>query len=171
MKAAIKQEFIEKGYGQFPYIIVRQFPAFYSQIPLIPRHLKNRNTQGIFIDALGSNQTKKFEKACKARFHKFWADENKKGSPLDMCLVLNADTGYYITKQGKVFENSIPSGGILKALDSSVIGVNTEHYIVTKEKDLNNLSEKLKEPTSAIIKTKEALRWWMNRYKTILKRN
>jgi hypothetical protein len=74
-------------------------------------------------------QAKNFDEACKLRFHKFWSDENRKGRPADMCLVLNTHTGYYISKNGKISEDSIPSGGILQSLDYSFIQTNGEHYV------------------------------------------
>jgi hypothetical protein len=169
MKTEIKKEFIERGYGQFPYIIVRQFTTHYSQIPLKRRHLKNGNSEGIFIDAPGRNHTKKYEKACKLRFHKFWADENKKGTPLDICLVLNENTGYYISKKGEITEYQIPSGGILKALDNTVIAVNSEHYIVREKEEQDHASGSLKVIEADTSKAKKALSWGKKIYKKLKK--
>ena len=129
MEKTIKKEFLKKGYGQFPYIIIRQFPTLYLQIPLHDESQENLNLDGIYISDWDKLQTKDFDEACKLRLHKLYSKEDKKGNPIDMCLVLNANTGYYISKEGKISYDSIPSGGILIAMDDSFIQMNGEHYV------------------------------------------
>ena len=130
MKKTIKKEFLKKGYGQFPYIIIRQFPTLYLQIPLHSKSQDNLNLDGIYISDLDIQQSKNFDEACKLRFHKLWLEENNKDRSVDMCLVLNANTGYFISKEGKITEDSIPSGGMLRSLDNTFIQVNGEHYVI-----------------------------------------
>lgn len=130
MKKAFKHSFFERGYGQFPYIIIRQHPNLYLQIPLHSQSCRDLNLDGIYISDLDILQTKNFDEACKLRFHKLWSAENRRGGPVDMCLVLNSHTGYYISKNGMISETSIPSGGLLLSMDDSFIQMNGEHYFL-----------------------------------------
>jgi hypothetical protein len=156
MKKTIKKEFLKKGYGQFPYIIIRQFPTMYLQIPLHDERQKNLKLDGIYISDMDRLQTKDFDEACKLRLHKLWSEQYKKGHPVDMCLVLNATIGYYISKEGKITEDSVPSGGILLSMDDSFIQINGDHFVMKRNDDQKKLSRIMKE-----LKTMNYMRCWL----------
>ena len=130
MKKTIDTSYLEKGYGQFPYILIRNYPAIYTQIPLHSEDLKSLKLEGLYVSHELSNHAKDHDAACRILFLDFWLAKFKKGIAHDMCLVLNQKSALYISKKANInFCETIPYGGSLQAMDNSEILLNGDHYI------------------------------------------
>ena len=130
MKKTINSSYLERGYGQFPYILIRNFPAIYTQIPLHSEDLKPLKLEGFYVSNELSNNTKDYNAACRILFLDYWLTEFKKGNVHDMCLVLNKKSALYISKKANInFCETIPYGGSLQAMDNTLILLNGDHYI------------------------------------------
>ncbi len=130
MKHTIKRSYLERGYGQFPYILRRITSTWYQQIPLHSEDLKPLKLDGLYVSQLFQETTKNYEVACQLTLLKYWGSEKSKGNPSDLCLVFNKNKAMYITKDGYLTEDhKIPSGGKLQALDNTFIQMDGEHYI------------------------------------------
>ena len=80
--------FLEKGYGQFPYIIIRGNHDEYKQIPIHRSDLLSVGLEGTFI-AFKEEVKVGFLNACIDRFNSIWYDLFESGNPMDIYL----DTG------------------------------------------------------------------------------
>ena len=130
MKHSIKAADLERGYGQFPYILIRVTSTWYQQIPLHSEDLRPLKFDGLYVSNLFQEVSKNYEIACELTLFHYWGSEKNKGNPSDMCLVMNKNRGMYITKDGSVtVDDKIPSGGKLQALDNTFIQMDGEHYV------------------------------------------
>ncbi len=130
MKQTIDKSYLERGYGQFPYIVIRQFPAIYTQIPLHSEDLKHLKLEGFTISNELMDHAKDYDAACRIMLLDYWLAQFKKGIAHDMCLVLNQNSALYISKKAIISRvETIPYGGSLQAMDNSLICLNVDHYI------------------------------------------
>ena len=130
MKKTIDTSYLEKGYGQFPYILIRQFPAIYTQIPLHSEDLKSLKLEGFYVTDELLEHAKDYDAACRILFLDYWLTKFKKGIAHDMCLVMNKKSALYISKKANInLVETIPYGGSLQAMDNSLICLNGDHYI------------------------------------------
>jgi hypothetical protein len=130
MKQTIDTSYLEKGYGQFPYILIRNYPAIYTQIPLHSEDLKSLKLEGFYVTDELLEHAKDYETACRILFLDYWLTEFKKGIAHDMCLVMNKKSALYISKKADInFCETIPYGGSLQAMDNTLILLNGDHYI------------------------------------------
>ena len=130
MKQSISPSYLEKGYGQFPYIIRRITSAFYQQIPLHSEELKSLNLDGIYVSNQLLKEVVSYELACDITFIDHWDSEKDNGNSFEMCLVTNKNRAMFIDKNGEItISDEIPSGGILVSIDNEVIQINSEHYV------------------------------------------
>ena len=132
MKTKDLQEFLERGYLQAPYIIIRKFPTVYMQIPIHRWELKEHFSEGIFILPV-EEEVLGYEEACHVTFE-LYHQENPEA---DMCLVLDKDRARFIGKNGSGYDEKggykygpVPWGGMLLSCKGEVIRVNEPHYVI-----------------------------------------
>jgi hypothetical protein len=122
---------IEKGYGFFPYLIIRKRSGIYFQLP-IHRHFKDiLHLEGITWPDQNYNSAEEYEETLINHITAFW-ERNTKGSNTifqNMCLVINENKGYYFSGDGTTKFASIPSGGWLYTFESELIQTKGEHFI------------------------------------------
>ena len=128
-----------KGYGQFPYLILKTGHAMFMQIPI---HFNTKgdyanypgaNIEGISDQELAEYQLNKtaplhdkiIEK-CKWIKNKIETDKNK---PCRICLVEDPNTAYYFEDDQITFSNRPPHGGSLLTQENKVIAMNVQHYL------------------------------------------
>ncbi len=130
MKQTIDTSYLERGYGQFPYILIRNYPAVYTQIPLHSEDLKPLKLEGLYVSNELLDHAKDYDAACRILFLDYWLAKFKKGIAHDMCLVMNKKSALYISKKANInLVETIPYGGSLQALDNTLILLNGDHYI------------------------------------------
>ncbi|MFC2148761.1 hypothetical protein ACFLR9_09360 [Bacteroidota bacterium] len=130
MKSFKTTHFLEKGYGHFPYIIVRIRSGLYKQIPIHRRIRELMGFEGVFVTYEEDLSVHNYEEMCKKLFRQYWRHHLDKGSPVDACLVMNSREGYYLSKEGEVTTGPIPSGGWLYSVNEELIEMEgAEHYI------------------------------------------
>ena len=129
MKSFKTTRFLEKGYGHFPYIIVRIRSGLYKQIPIHRRTRDLLPFEGIFVDCERESYGAGFEDLCKQLFHHFWRTELAHGKPTDACLVFSYKEGHYISKEGDITLGAIPSGGWLYSAEGELMQMGGEHYL------------------------------------------
>lgn len=134
-----------KGYGKFPYLIViagNVSPVFFQ----VPIHFieKGEETkyEGIFIDNFPYDYGNITDNdAADLLFDRllFEAEEYQKRNTRlykgesQICLVLNPESAYYFTKNGKSFTSSIPRGDCFRTLSGKVVKtVEGNHFLRTE---------------------------------------
>lgn len=129
----------KKGYGKFPYIILKTGYAIYMQIPI------HFNTNGDYINFPGTNlndisealladynKDKTSELHDRLIAHCKWLKakiESDKNREARICLVEGPEIGYFFEGDEIIFTNSIPSGGTLVTQQNDVLAMNANHYI------------------------------------------
>ena len=129
MKKFKSISFMEKGYGHFPYLIIRIRAGLYQQIPIHRTDLKNEPLEGLFINCKKIIDYNHYKIACKEVLENYWHEQKDKGTPKDVCLVLNSQEGHYISKLGEYNLSTIPSGGWLYSVNDELIQEEGEHYL------------------------------------------
>ena len=129
-----------KGYGRFPYLIVRVGNGLCRQIPIhlnhgstsmeeLPGvHLNDveegeRNSLGIGEESLLHYRLLELAKKVKRDLEK----EGKKA--VRICLVEGKNTAYYFELDEIIFSSSIPSKETLLSFDNQIIAMRVNHYI------------------------------------------
>lgn len=125
------------GYGKFPYIIERQFPTMYVQLPILIFELETTENKGdvahVIINSHGVFQanipiahfrdSNKHLELFKELLKKYALYKNNR-----CCLVVSENqcffSGSEITES-----NEIPEGGLLKDGEGNIISMNTKHFI------------------------------------------
>jgi len=120
---------LKKNDKQYPYIIIRQFSAVYTKVFIRDMSEKDLKLGGVLIENVDRSETKKFQEACFSRLITIWLSKSKKGTHMNVCLVLDAETAYYISRTGKITISSIPSGGLLIDSKGKPISLNRESHI------------------------------------------
>jgi hypothetical protein len=113
----------KRGYGHFPYIIMKPASSFYMQIPI---HLL-RETEGIDITRHPGTQIFGFT----AKQLKW-----KRGILIEYAhdlLVESPEKAYFIEKESITFSTKIPTGGTLLTQGNEILAINERHYL---EKEL-----------------------------------
>ena len=129
----------KKGYGKFPYIILKTCYAIYMQIPI------HFNTHGDYINFPGTNLNDISEELilgyendktselhdrliahCKWVKHKMETEKNREAR---ICLVEGPDIAYFFEGDKVTFSNLIPSGGTLITQQNTIIAINANHYL------------------------------------------
>lgn len=139
-----QQMYIEKGYGTFPYFIVRIRSGLYKQIPIqfVEEDLYSKD--GVYVRLEKNCSIDEILKSCLQTLIKVL-----EGSPkirisgnlhlripkdsrrLNGCLVLEPDTALYINGYGEVTTSSIPQGGTLISIDNHWLEfTDGNHYIL-----------------------------------------
>ena len=128
-----------KGYGKFPYVILKVGYALFMQIPI---HFNKNNDiinyPGSHINGVSETDLKAYEynklsslhekiiEHCQWMKNKIEAD---RGGTVKMCLVEGPDVSYYFEGDTIDFSTNIPGGGTLLTQDHKVIGMNVKHYL------------------------------------------
>ena len=147
-----EKNFYERGYGRFPYIILKETFGVYRQIPILQLQQIDTNLEGVFLEKLDFDSKEQYESECIQVLIKILNNtpvlikksmikkENRiiiGGTPKksEGCLVLSEDEGIYGTKElskDVVLErsNCIPTGGqFINLLDEEMKFKNGQHYI------------------------------------------
>jgi len=139
-----QQKYLEKGYGTFPYFIVRIRSGLYKQIPI---HFKEKDLdskEGVYVELKPESTIDEIQERCLMTLIKVL-----EGSPdirtsgdlylrapgdsrrLNGCLVLEPDTALYINEYGEVTESSIPWGGTLVSIGNHWLEfTDGNHYLL-----------------------------------------
>lgn len=140
-----QQKYLEKGYGTFPYLIVRIRSGLYKQIPI---HFSQRELhfkEGVFVAVSETDAVEDIEKECLITLAKILAYDSEiiasgdlyLGDPrthrrLTGCLVLEPERAIYIREDNEVIEGSIPWGGTLVSIENETIKFPmSHHYLLT----------------------------------------
>ena len=68
MKKFKSISFAERGYGYFPYLIVRLRAGLYQQIPIHRKGIENSHLEGLFLEENEIKNKHTYELACKKVF-------------------------------------------------------------------------------------------------------
>jgi len=128
MKKFKSISFAERGYGYFPYLIVRLRAGLYQQIPIHRSGIENPYLEGLFLEENEIENKHNYELACKKVFKTYWQEQMDAGTPKDVCLVLNRSEAYYLSPEGVCNLNSIPSGGWLYSINDELIQEDGNHF-------------------------------------------
>lgn len=126
----ISSEFIKKGYGQFPYVIIRMHHAIYIQIPIHFEENKRGNFPGIHIN-MHDEQRKEVLYQCLIPLITNFKNQidQKSKMPHRLCLVLAKNQAYYFEDDLIKFKTSIPHGGTLVDSNQQFIAIGSKHFV------------------------------------------
>jgi hypothetical protein len=129
-----------KGYGLFPYIIVKRGCALYMQIPIhFNAYGDVINYPGTHINGISDAEIADYQKDKSVALHDRiiehckWIKhmvEAKVKEQCKICLVESPNTAYYFEGDTISFDSCIPSGGTLFTQDNKVLAMNIEHYLL-----------------------------------------
>ena len=136
---------LEKGYGAFPYFIIRITGGLYKQIPIHFNQRELRSKEGVFVAVNQTDSIEDIEKECLITLAKILAYDSEiiasgdlyLGAPrtyrrLSGCLVLEPERAIYIREDNEVIEGSIPWGGTLVSIENETIKFPmSHHYLLT----------------------------------------
>ena len=129
-----------KGYGEFPYIIIRVGYAIYMQVP-IHFNVENGDTEnfpGTHINHVSQELIDLYAKDKSSALHEIMIDHCKKikqkmerdgNKPVRMCLVETENSAHYFEGEEILANISIPFGGTLVTQKHGIIGIGMAHYI------------------------------------------
>lgn len=129
MKTSIAN-YLEKGYGQFPYIIVKWNDHIFQQIPIHRAELKPLGYEGIYTPDEFQSGFVNYRESCYFLFWSFWKNRMRRGLKLEMCLVINARDAYYLDLEGNLTLKDIPYGATLVSVKGEVIQQGGKHYAI-----------------------------------------
>lgn len=128
----------KKGYGKFPYIILKTGYAIYMQIPIhfntngdylnFPGTNLNDISEALLADYNNDKSTELHDRLidhCKWLKAKIESDKNREAR---ICLVEGPEIGYFFEGEEVTFTNSIPCGGTLVTQQNDVLAINANHY-------------------------------------------
>ncbi len=132
-----------KGYGRFPYFIVKAPNTVFFQIPIHFVGVDDENKyEGIVItdypyknidysiDAIADKWVNRLIKAAEIEYQKQCTNFKRE---MPVCLVLSPDTAYYINEEGKSFYPQPPAGGTLRTLHGFDIKTqHGQHYLYSE---------------------------------------
>jgi len=137
--------YLEKGYGAFPYFIIRITGGLYKQIPIHFNQRELCSKEGVFVAVSETDLIEDIEKECLITLAKILAYDKEiiasgdlyLGDPrthrrLTGCLVLEPERAIYIREDNEVIEGSIPWGGTLVSIENETIKFPmSHHYLLT----------------------------------------
>ena len=122
--------FLYRGYGQFPYIIMRFRGSIYKQIPLFRAGIDNKHLEGLEIWSDWEVKYPSYKKTCQRQAELFLVGHAEGGPFLDICMVFNSSEGYYINRRGETkTKKTIPSGGKLYTMSNELMQEGGQHYV------------------------------------------
>ncbi len=122
-----------KGFGTFPYLMIRYFSGYYSQLPIRFFEDSNKEDPSVECDSKGSFRITASESFINDPVELFSlmnqilydvGDRTK----LKVCLVLSPVKAYYYFEGIMSESESIPVGGILVDYHLRSIGNGVKHY-------------------------------------------
>ena len=122
-----------RGFGIFPYLIIRYFSGYYSQLPIRFFEDKYKEDPSVELDFKGSFRITASRYLMDDPIEpislmkdilKDVGDRTK----LKVCLVLNPKKAYYYYEGSIEESESIPAGGILVDYHLRPIGTEVKHY-------------------------------------------
>lgn len=141
-----------KGYGKFPYFIVKAPNTLFFQIPIHFVDVNDKNKYegkvitdfpykdiDLSIDEIADEWVDRLIKEAEIEYQKQCINFKRE---MPVCLVLNPDTAYYINEEGKSFFPHPPSGGTLRTLHGLDIKTqHGQHYLYSELEKFKNQIE------------------------------
>jgi len=122
-------EDITRGYGKFPYVIVRMHYAIYMQMPIHFVSDRKEGLKGIILKSDAENSIDNFphliEVAADYKRHL----DTKDNRNHRLCVVVGKNQAYYFEEDEIRFSTYIPTGGTLVNSDKQVIAMAQSHFI------------------------------------------
>ena len=121
--------YLEKGYGAFPYFIIRITSGLYKQIPIHFKQSELSSKEGVFVAIDEGSSFEEVESRCLNTLVKILdgdtdlissGDFNLRGN-LTGCLVLEPERAVYLGLNREVTEGSIPWGGTLVSMNNEFL--------------------------------------------------
>ena len=122
-------EDIARGYGKFPYVIVRMYASFYMQMPIHFVSEKKEGLKGIKVLTNAENFIDNFPYLIEVASNYKRDLDTKNNLNHRLCLVVGKDQAYYFEEDEIRFNTSIPTGGVLVNSEQEVIAMAHEHFI------------------------------------------
>lgn len=120
-----------RGYGTFPYVILRITGGVYMQFPIHFYEEKNPEKPGlrVRVDSL-TNEKQNFSSLFNVvrQFHQQINRQDVKA--LKMCLVLAPYVAYFFEDNAFAFSDEIPEGGSLIDSNYKVLALNSPHFVI-----------------------------------------
>jgi hypothetical protein len=126
---SLSPEDIARGYGQFPYVIVRMHYAIYMQMPIHFVSDKKEGLKGIIAKSDAENFIDNFPYLIEVASEFKRSLDTKNNRNHRLCVVVGKDQAYYFEEDQIRFNASIPSGGTLVNSDKQVIAMGQSHFI------------------------------------------
>ena len=122
-------EDIARGYGKFPYVIVRMHYAIYMQMPIHFVSEKKEGLKGIKVLTNAENFIDNFPYLIEVASNYKRDLDAKNNLNHRLCLVVGKDQAYYFEEDEIRFNTSIPTGGVLVNSEQQIIAMAHEHFI------------------------------------------
>lgn len=131
-----------KGYGKFPYIIIRPFYATFIQVP-IHFNVENEDTlnyPGVHVNDVSPELIALYQKDKKSPLHDLLIEHTLKikkrvdahaNKHTPICLVESEQIAYYINENYSIQTNTIPFGGTLMTQTHKFIGMGVKHFQIS----------------------------------------
>lgn len=126
---SLSAEDIAQGHGQFPYVIVRMYYAFYMQIPIHFVSKKKKGLKGIKVLTDAENFIENFPYLIEVASNYKRDLDAKNNLNHRLCLVVGKDQAYYFEEDEIRFNTSIPTGGVLVNSEQQIIAMAHDHFI------------------------------------------
>lgn len=126
---SLSAEDIAKGHGQFPYVIVRMYYAFYMQMPIHFVSEKKEGLKGIKVLTDAENFIDNFPYLIEVASNYKRDLDAKNNLNHRLCLVVGKDQAYYFEEGEIRFNTSIPTGGVLVNSEQEIIAMAHDHFI------------------------------------------
>lgn len=129
-----------KGYGKFPYIIIRPFYATFIQVP-IHFNVENDdviNYPGTHINDVSPELIALYKQDKKSPLHDILIEHSLKikkkvdthaNKHTPMCLVESEHVAHYFEEDNSISEGPIPYGGTLMTQTHKFIAMGEKHYL------------------------------------------
>ncbi len=123
--------FLQRGYGMFPYIVMRFRGGIYKQIPIYRESIEDMRLEGLQVWLDWELRFPSYKKTCQRQAELFLVGYAEGGPFLDICMVFNSSEGYYINRKGETkTRKTIPSGGKLYTMSNELIQEGGKHYVL-----------------------------------------
>lgn len=128
-----------KGFGSFPYIVLKAGYALYMQIP-IHFNVENedvKNYPGTHVNNIDQHIIDQYQADKSSTLHDILIEhcqnlknkiESDTSKPARLCLVEGEKIAYYFDEDQINFGESIPKGGTLITNSNQIIGMGIKHY-------------------------------------------
>lgn len=136
--------FTSKGYGVFPYIIIREMSGMYRQIPVHFLIEELTTKEGVLVELSRNESHEEIQDKCVEILRKIVNSENvissedgKKDKWVTVgevkregCVVLNPSSAVYLNCEGEIIGRiqKIPWGGTLISMNGETISQSQSHF-------------------------------------------